>query len=753
MPHSLLEHIASPALIVHPETRIVLSANREAERLLGLSLDELHELPADRIWHHTDDGKQTAQVLPEAGKREALLQTGPFENTRVHVHFARISASGQEGILAVLEFEDPFQFRKNQAPSEDRSGPLQLTDALPNGLLFCDREGKIEFVNRALCDLFGYERHELEGHPLEILVPDEYREAHRRHVSGYFKQPEMRPMGSELYLSGQRKNGSRFPVDIQLSPWRNRIMAIVRDITTEIQLQHSLKREKESVQLLQEITSAANRADTFHEAMGSAIVRICRFLNWPVGHIYQPDSKDETMVSSGIWYIEEQEQLETFRQHTERQIFNTGEGLIGSVWQEKRPIWLSDSSKDPYYVRREAAREAGLQSCLAVPVLTGINQQVSAILEFYTRQPAAPDDDLLDLLQTAAFQLSRVYERRQANRQLIEQQEQLQQLFDNSPVGMVKLDPDYRIRMLNNSFKTLFGYSGDELLGRPIDTLIAEEQYADEARELSDKTGRGEITQRESVRTARDGTEIPVLVIGVPVVVDGETIAIFALYVDLSERKRAEQAVQEALSVKETLLSEIHHRVKNNLSQLSSFLQLQSQTTKNDEVQRVLAEADLRVRSIAIIYEQLYQTGSLHQLDFQEYIQDLLDAVNSAMNTENRVNLHIHSDSFQLGLYQAIPCALIINELVTNAFKYAFNGEAGNITVRVTDLGKTVSTEVRDDGKGLPSGFDSEKAESFGFTILQILMQQLQADYKITSREDGKGTQVHFSFEKKDYKG
>lgn len=225
------------------------------------------------------------------------------------------------------------------------------------------------------------------------------------------------------------------------------------------------------------------------------------------------------------------------------------------------------------------------------------------------------------------------------------------------------------------------------------------------------------------------------------------------------KRREMEQQIRESLNLKETLLAEIHHRVKNNLATISSFLQLQSMSTKNPEVYKVLSTTELRIRSISMIYEKLYEAGSLSELYFDQYIGGLTDAVNSALNDNDDINLHLECDHFSLEIKQAVPCALIINELVTNAFKHAFAGkedagtdsdkdkrkEEQQIHVRVRDLGNEVDVMVTDNGKGLPDDFDEDHPDAFGFSILQILTSQLKAGYNVESEG---GTKVTFRFTK-----
>jgi two-component sensor histidine kinase len=214
----------------------------------------------------------------------------------------------------------------------------------------------------------------------------------------------------------------------------------------------------------------------------------------------------------------------------------------------------------------------------------------------------------------------------------------------------------------------------------------------------------------------------------------------------MSEQKEAEVRIKASLEEKEVLLKEIHHRVKNNLQIVSSLLQLQASYIKDNDALQIFEESRDRIKSMALIHEQLYQSNDLAQIDFPEYLRSLLNMVLSAhRSNRTRVDTKLHVDPVSLDLDTAIPVGLITNELVTNSLKYAFAGRsAGEIAVRLTksETGDFLLM-VSDNGVGFPEKFNFEKATSLGLRLVRILTKQMRARLEMSN---GMGTQFRVYF-------
>jgi len=204
----------------------------------------------------------------------------------------------------------------------------------------------------------------------------------------------------------------------------------------------------------------------------------------------------------------------------------------------------------------------------------------------------------------------------------------------------------------------------------------------------------------------------------------GKIIRSAGMVHDITERKVAEEQVSAALAEKEVLLREIHHRVKNNLQVIASLISLQSDTVTDDRVRAVFDALGNRVRTMALVHEKLYQTKDLAQLDFASYAASLLYDLWQAYGVHGKVQLNLEIKPVALPIKTAMHCALILNELATNALKYAFPaGRSGAVTVAMDHdpAAGTLCLRVRDDGVGLPAGLDWRNTESLGMRLVKML--------------------------------
>jgi PAS domain S-box-containing protein len=196
---------------------------------------------------------------------------------------------------------------------------------------------------------------------------------------------------------------------------------------------------------------------------------------------------------------------------------------------------------------------------------------------------------------------------------------------------------------------------------------------------------------------------------------------------DITVRKKVEEQIKASLLEKEVLLKEIHHRVKNNLQVISSLLSLQSEYLQDEGLRKALKESQNRVKSMAIIHQRLYQSGNLAEINFAGYIRELCSQLLRSYGAASRkISLDVQADEVALGVDRAIPCGIILNELISNALKYAFPGDdGGTVTVRLHAREHAVELSVSDDGVGLPAGLDVRTNNSLGLKLVNMLAEQL----------------------------
>jgi PAS domain S-box-containing protein len=260
------------------------------------------------------------------------------------------------------------------------------------------------------------------------------------------------------------------------------------------------------------------------------------------------------------------------------------------------------------------------------------------------------------------------------------------------------------------------------------------------------ETGRPKLEYEEPSRRA-DGSQGWLKTSKVPLCdKEGRVIGVLGTYEDITERKHAEEQLRASLREKEALLKEIHHRVKNNLQIIVSLLNLQAAQIKDPAVLPLFAESQNRVRSMALVHENLYRTGNLAAVDLAPHVEGLCAHLYRCYGIDtNRIELHTRIAPVTLDLERAVPCGLIINELVSNALKYAFPaGRRGRVRVELgVEQDRRYTLVVADDGVGLPAGLDFRRTETLGLQLVCGLAQQLGGSIGL---EGGAGTAFQITF-------
>jgi PAS domain S-box-containing protein len=212
-------------------------------------------------------------------------------------------------------------------------------------------------------------------------------------------------------------------------------------------------------------------------------------------------------------------------------------------------------------------------------------------------------------------------------------------------------------------------------------------------------------------------------------------------------RKRAEAQIMASLQEKEVLLKEVHHRVKNNMQVISSLLNLQSRQIKDPDVLEMFKESQRRIRSMALIHERLYQSSDLSRIEFSQYLRNLATHLfHSYQADSSRIHLKIDAEEVFLNINTAIPCGLIVNELISNALKHGFpEGRSGQLDIDLRRVaGDGYVLRVKDDGVGFPEGLDFRKTETLGMQIISTLVEQIDGRVEL-SRKKGTAFRLEFN--------
>jgi PAS domain S-box-containing protein len=337
---------------------------------------------------------------------------------------------------------------------------------------------------------------------------------------------------------------------------------------------------------------------------------------------------------------------------------------------------------------------------------------------------------------------------RPLRRVAVTEQAKFEAVVETAGDGIITADEWGRVETFNAAAERMFGYAPGEISGESVGVLLSADATDAGARpevKLDESIG----SRREAAGWRKGGSSFPVE-LNVGEVNFGERHIFTLILRDITERKREEEKIRASLREKEILLKEIHHRVKNNLQIISSLLNLQSAHIRDPRALEVFKEGQGRVRSMALIHEKLYQSDDLARVDFSEYISNLAAYLFRSYEVNaGAVRLNVEAEDVLLGVDTAIPCGLIINELVSNSLKHAFPGGGGgliNITLRPASRDRLTLT-VADDGVGLPPGFDVRNTPSLGLQLVNTLARQLGGEVGVG---DGAGAEFNITFRKGD---
>lgn len=315
--------------------------------------------------------------------------------------------------------------------------------------------------------------------------------------------------------------------------------------------------------------------------------------------------------------------------------------------------------------------------------------------------------------------------------------------------GAVTMTPQGLILYCNPRFGFFLGRPQEQIVGQMLVTFVnPAEQTAFENLLTSSNKGN---SQGEINLIGAEEKLISFELALNPLWVDS-SLVICVVATDLTEHKKAEETLRAAVHEKDILLKEVHHRVKNNLQVINSLLSLQSANLQDPQVIEIFRESQNRVRSMALIHENLYNSKDLSQVNLSSYIHQLAGRLFQTYNVlTEQVFLNLNIEEIQLDIEQAISCGLIINELITNSLKYAFRpGFKGQGIIAIEmrtqqENPSLICLEIHDNGVGLPANFDLKTSETLGFQIIQTLVRQLDGTIEAT-KADRAGTKVFISF-------
>lgn len=330
----------------------------------------------------------------------------------------------------------------------------------------------------------------------------------------------------------------------------------------------------------------------------------------------------------------------------------------------------------------------------------------------------------------------------------------MDELLDHAPCGFLSFTNEGKINLINTTLLKILGYETKILTGQHINIILSDgsrlyfQTHFFPILKLQGKADEIYLSLR-----SKEGHDVPVLINAKQQVRCGQSVYDWIIvviyqrnkYEDqiLSLKKAAEDAtllknqynssLQAALEEKELLLKEVYHRVKNNLQVVSSLINLQSRNVKNEEAQDLLQQSADRIKAMALLHEQLYQSKDLTKINFNNYVGSLVDYLLFGFGIRSdRIKITMRIDDVFLDLDTAIPCGLIINELISNAFKHAFpDDRTGEINIDFTQNQEAFLLVIKDNGVGFPIDKDFMNSRSLGLQLVSTLTNQLMGSISL----------------------
>ncbi len=556
-------------------------------------------------------------------------------------------------------------------------------DRTADAAFWMGKDARFIYVNEAACRSLGYSRKELLHMTVHDIDPDFPAEVWPEHWK------DVKKRGSFALESHHRtKDGRVFPVEVTVNylkfGGKEYNCAFVKDITERKKAEEALRENEEKYRaIFESINDVYFRTDSDGRVtLISPSVRI------------QAGWDPEEIVGKQVadFYLNPDDHKKTMEKLNESGVVNDYE--LKLLAKDGSVIETSASSN---LVFDKNGKSVGLEG-----VLRNITERKRAEVELQARE---------------AY---------------------LDHLIEGAQEAIVMADNDGKALRINKEFTKLFGYTHEEAEGRVIDELIVPEDLKTSAKSFTKNVARGKRVAFEALRRSKDKTLIDVSVLASPIVISGKQVGTYGIYRDITERKRTEEQIKTSLKEKEILLQEIHHRVKNNMQIISSLLNLQSRHIKDKQSLELFKSSQNRVKSMALIHERLYQSKDFNKVDVADYVRGLTNHLFITFGVnKDIISLKVNIKNIFLNVNTAIPCGLIINELVSNSLKHAFpDGKKGEIKISMHPSNKNeVELVVRDNGVGMPEEMDLKNTNSLGLNLVGMLVEdQLHGEIKLDKK-------------------
>ena len=697
-----------PMWIYNPADLSIKAANASARKLYGYSAKEVNHM---KIFDLHPKGE-----IPSV-KRYFDERHRDFHNAGIWKHKKK---DGDIIFVRILSYPVFVKDEKYKlATIYNVTGQIEYQEKYEllfknslDGFIIARPSGEIIEANEAACQILGMPEEEIISKGREGLVlPDEQlkKALSRRSETGSYS-------GELTFI---HNTGSRIPVEVESSIFTNyagdKLTSIVfRDISDRKEVEEELKIEQE-----------------FSDVILNSLPGIFFILNTE-GRVINWNDRVEEIFEMSAGKIRNRPVVDFVYPEDQELVLQKIQKVLEGVNTTVELKLKTPGDRDLIYKFISSRFDRNGRTYI---VGTGIDITSQKKLE----------NEIRSLLQSEHAQ------RKQAELD----RDKLRAMFENTPSPKYMVEGDeFRYVIANAAYRELIGQ--DDIIGKKlIDVVpeVEEQGYYDILKQVY-RSGERYMGIEKPLSVVHDTGEEDYTVANLtyePMFDEnGDVYGVFAEAIDVKEQLKYRNQLQESLREKEVLLSEIHHRVKNNLAIVSGIMQLQIFDSENGKVIQQLIDSQNRIKSIALIHELLYQSESFSSVKLGEKIKDLVHQVSDSLSQSVEIKVKYDLDTIALNVNQAVPLTLIINELITNVYKHAFKEpKNGMMKITLHQEDEYIFLNIKDNGDGLPENLDVHNPETVGLKIINVLTKQLNGSFTFTNKETGAEATLKFKKERK----
>jgi PAS domain S-box-containing protein len=625
-----------------------------------------------------------------AGSREADFPTDEDHMLiSVALNQAAVMLQRRRAEVAIREYE------------KTRLRMTAIVDGCEDAIIAKTLDGLIESWNPGAERLYGYTAEEIRGKPISLLIPPDHPEELAAIMERLKRGGRINPYETVRV----RKDGRRLDVSVSISPIKDARGAVVGASVIARDVSERRRAERRRAARLA-VTQALTEAATVGEAVPRILQIVCESLGWDVGALWTVDEEAHILRCVEVWR-QPSVHVPEFEADGRRRTFAPGVGLPGRIWVSGKPAWISDVAADTNFARGPVAHREGLHAAVGFPVLVG--RKVLGVIEFLSREVREPEDDLLEMMATVGGQVGQFLERRQAEEKLRQSEQNLADFFDNAAMGLHWEGPDGMVLRANRAELEMLGYTEDEYVGHHIAEFHADSPVIED---ILARLPRG-VTLRdyEARLRCKDGSIKHVLIDSNVLWEHGKFVHARCFTRDITDRKRAEEALKEADRLKDEFLATLAHELRNPLGPISNAVQILRLTGgKGQANERVQETLERQVRHMIRLVDDLLEVSRITRgkLELRKERVELTAVVASALEASrplieaagHELTVTLPPDPVMLEA-DPVRLAQVLVNLLNNAAKYTDQG--GRIWLTAEQRGNEVVVRVRDTGIGLPA--------------------------------------------------